>query len=131
MVEVKVQKRKSPPDLKRRLAEDLGALLPADAFAFALPDGEEPTRVKGLPGILIVHRGRALGLALGKPGHNLNDDQRTVFPRLRAAGMRIEVARSFGEALGALREMGLELSSRDNLAAQVAELFRAARRGDA
>ena len=134
MVEVKVLKRKATPDLKERLAEDLGALLPADAFAFALPD-EDPSfdrlRMRsgaGLPAIIIVHRGRALGLALGKPGHQLNDDERAVFPRLRAAGMRIEVARSFGEALDALREMGLELSSRQTLSRQVAQLFRAARR---
>jgi hypothetical protein len=135
-MEVRILKKKAPPDtpngLKRRLAADLERILPADAFAFALPDDEDATGPrKGLPGIVIVHRGRALGLELGRPGHHLNDDQRTIFPRLRAAGMRIEVARSFAEALAALSEMGLELTTRESLSRQVAEIFRGAQRGRA
>jgi hypothetical protein len=143
-MEVRILKKKAPPDtpngLKRRLAADLERILPADAFAFVLPDeaGEASCFDKlsmrmraGLPGIIIVHRGRALGLELGRPGHHLNDDQRTIFPRLRAAGMRIEVARSFAEALAALSEMGLELSTRESLSRQVAEIFRGAQRGRA
>jgi hypothetical protein len=43
--------------------------------------------------------------------------------------MRIEVARSFTEALSALSEMGLELSTRESLSRQVAEVFRSAQRG--
>jgi hypothetical protein len=130
-MEVRILKRKAPTDtphgLKHRLAADLDRIPPADAFA--LPDGEDATGpCKGLPGIVIVHRGRALGLELGKPGHHLNDDQRTIFPRLRAAGMRIEVARSFAEALAALSEMGLELSTRESLSRQVAEICRTAGR---
>ncbi|HXL70348.1 MAG TPA: hypothetical protein VN935_03810 [Rhizomicrobium sp.] len=133
-MEVRILKKKVPPDtpnrLKNRLAADLERILPADAFAFALPDGEDSIGPrKGLPGIVIVHRGRALGLELGKPGHHLNDDQRTIFPRLRAAGMRIEVVRSFAEALAVLSEMGLELSMRESLSRQVAEIFRGAQRG--
>jgi hypothetical protein len=140
-MEVKILRKKAPPDtpngLKQRLAADLERILPADAFAFVLPEDASPfdkLRLReraGLPGIIIVHRGRALGLELGKPGHHLSDDQRTVFPRLRAAGMRIEVARSFAEALSALSEMGLELSTRESLSRQVAEIFRQARRGHA
>jgi len=137
-MEVRILKKKAPPDtptgLKQRLAADLERILPADAFAFALPDERvegssfDKLRMRsgaGLPGIIIVHRGRALG----KPGHHLNDDQRTIFPRLRAAGMCIEVARSFAEALSALAEMGLELSTRESLSRQVAEIFRGAQRG--
>jgi len=141
-VEVKVLKKKPPPeDLKQRLAAELGALLPADAFAFALPDEGSPfvprrardeglsMRKSGLPDIVIIHRGRALGLELPRAGHTLSDAQRSIFPRLTAAGMRIEVARSFAEALRALSEMGLTLSSRESLTRQVAELFRDARKG--
>ncbi len=138
-MEVRILKKKAPPDtpngLKQRLAADLKRILPADAFAFALPDAAssfDKLRMRsgaGLPGIIIIHRGRALGLELGKPGHHLNDDQRTIFPRLRAAGMRIEVARSFAEALSALSEMGLELNTRESLSRQVAEIFRGAQRG--
>ncbi|HWF65226.1 MAG TPA: hypothetical protein VN685_11490 [Rhizomicrobium sp.] len=82
-------------------------------------------RSGGLPDIIIVHRGRALGLELARAGHALNDAQRTIFPRLTQAGMRIEVARSHSEALRCLREMGVELSGPESLTRQVAELFRA------
>src|ERR1700722_12494959 len=141
-MEVRILKKKAPPDtpdrLKHRMAADLERILPADAFAFVLPDERVEAscfdklsmrRCAGLPGIIVIHRGRALGLELGRPGHHLNDDQRTIFPRLRAAGMRIEVARSFAEALSALSDMGLELSTRESLSRQVAEIFRGAQRG--
>lgn len=82
----------------------------------------------GLPGILIIHRGRALGLEPARAGGHLSDQQRATFPRLRAAGMRIEVARSFGEALAQLREMGLPLETDESLTRQVADLFRASQR---
>jgi hypothetical protein len=114
-MEVRILKKKAPPDtpngLKQRLAADLERILPADAFAFALPDSED-----------------SIGPRKGLP---LNDDQRTIFPRLRAAGMRIEVARSFAEALSALSEMGLELSTRESLSRQVAEIFRGSQRNQA
>jgi hypothetical protein len=138
-MEVRILKKKAPPDtpgsFRWRLAADLERILPADAFAFVLPDESssfDKLRMRsgaGLPGIIVIHRGRALGLELGKPGHHLNDDQRTIFPRLRAAGMRIEVARSFAEALSALSDMGLELSTQESLSRQVAEIFRGAQRG--
>ena len=144
-VEVKVLKRKAPPELrhslKDRLLADLEARLPGDAFAFAMPDTSScfvPRRARdgglrmrsipgsqGLPGIIIIHHGRALGLELGPPG----DCQRTLFPRLRAAGMRIEVARSFAEAITLLGEMGLLLRAPESLSRQVAEIFREARHG--
>ena len=68
-MEVRILKKKAPLDtpdgLRRRLAADLERILPADAFAFALPDGEDAAGPrKGLPAIVIIHRGRALGLEL-------------------------------------------------------------------
>jgi len=43
--------------------------------------------------------------------------------------MRIEVARSFAEALRSLSEMGLQLVVKESLGRQVGELFRLARKG--
>jgi len=137
--EVKIQRKRNPPPgppgpdggprLKDRLMADLDRILPPDAFAFAMPDASQDGMKHGIPGILIVHRGRALGLELGRPGLRLSDRQRTVFPRLRQAGMRIEVARSFAEALRSLREMGLQLGEQESLGRQVGELFRLAQKG--
>ena len=151
-VEVKILKKRPAPQglkqrsgplnqlpLRDRLAAELERLLPADAFAIAMPDEGSPfvprrardeglrVRKGGLPDIIIVHRGRALGLELPR-GASLNDAQRAVFPRLTRAGMRIEVARSFAEALRLLREMGLDLGGPQSLHRQVAELFRAAQK---
>jgi hypothetical protein len=124
-VEVKVLKKRPAPalPLRDRLAAELERLLPADAFAFVMEDES----AKGLPGILIVHRGRALGLELPRKAQ-LNDARRILFPRLTQAGMRIEVARSFSEALRCLRDMGLELGGPESLTRQVAELFRTAQK---
>ena len=116
---------------------ELERLLPSDAFAFAVPVPRQardeacgvpgPT---GLPGILIIHRGRALGLEPGRPGGALNHRQRAMFPRLRAAGMRIEVARSFAEAVEQLREMGLTIETGESLTRQVADLFHHAQKAN-
>lgn len=83
--------------------------------------------MSGIPSIIIVHRGRALGLELA--GGKLSDRQNAMVLKLRAAGMRIEVARSWSEAMRVLREMGVSLSEKDTLTRQVAEIFRDARKG--
>jgi hypothetical protein len=120
-------------DFKTRLMADLDALLPGDAFAFAMPGSSSfdklRMRMSGIPDILIIHRGRALGLELA--GGRLSDDQNAMVLKLRAAGMRIEVARSWSEALRALREMGVALANKDTLTRQVAEIFRDAQKGRA
>jgi hypothetical protein len=124
-VEVKILKKRAAPepDFKTRLMADLDALLPGDAFAFEARPKARP----GIPDILIIHRGRALGLELA--GGRLSDDQNAMVLKLRAAGMRIEVARSWSEALRALREMGVALADKDTLTRQVAEIFRDAQKG--
>lgn len=141
-VEVKIlKKRAAPQGFKARLMADLDACLPADAFAFAVPDDFRPSTGSGrgvgddglrvrmweLPQILIVHQGRALGLELA--GAKLSDRQNAMVLKLRAAGMRIEVARSWSEAMRAVREMGVGLAEKDTLTRQVAEIFRDAQKG--
>ena len=132
-VEVKIlKKRAAPQGFKARLMADLDACLPADAFAFAVPEENSPfdklrVRMSGLPQILIVHQGRALGLELA--GAKLSDRQNAMVLKLRAAGMRIEVARSWSEAMRAVREMGVGLAEKDTLTRQVAEIFRDAQKG--
>ena len=143
-VEVKILKKRAAPQglkqrsgrpldkaFKQRLMADLAALLPGDAFAFAVPEESScfdrlSMRMSGLPAILIVHQGRALGLELA--GGKLSDRQNAMVLKLRAAGMRIEVARSWSEAMRALREMGVGLSEKDTLTRQVAEIFRDAQK---
>jgi len=140
-VELKILKKRAAPQglkqpsdmcLKTRLMADLDALLPGDAFAFAMLDESSSfdklrMRMSGIPSIIIVHRGRALGLELA--GGKLSDRQNAMVLKLRAAGMRIEVARSWSEAMRVLREMGVSLSEKDTLTRQVAEIFRDARKG--
>lgn len=102
------------------LVRDLRLLLPKGAFVFHCPNGGErnpleAARLKrqgvvaGIPDLLIVHAGRVCGLELKSRGGRLSDEQRNVIDILRNAGMRVEIARSHGEALDRIREMGIPL----------------------
>ncbi len=96
----KVRRRDVELPVERRLLADLQALLPREAIALEAPE---------VPGILICHRGRALGLHLLARGDRLNYAQTNAFVALRDAGMRIEVARDAVQALAMVREMGVPL----------------------
>ena len=80
----KARRREPELPVEKRLLADLQALLPKEAIALAAP---------GVPGIVICHRGRALGLHLMARGDRLSYAQTNQFVALRDAGMRIEVAR--------------------------------------
>lgn len=82
----------------------------------------------GVPDLILIHGGRAFGLELKSKDGKLEDSQRDTFPKLREAGMRIEVARSHSEAISLIREMGIPLRSVENKTAQVKEIFREANR---
>ncbi|HEY8255463.1 MAG TPA: hypothetical protein VIG39_12525 [Rhizomicrobium sp.] len=82
------------------LMAELRALLPAEACVFAAASA---------PVIVVCHRGRALGLHLMARDGRLSHAETNAFIVLRAAGMRIEVARDAGQAKAMLREMGVPL----------------------
>jgi len=90
-----------PQSREERLMAALRDLLPADAFAMRGADGA--------PDIIVCHQGRALGLELKARTESYSEAQALTFPRLRDAGMRIEVARDPDQALNRLREMGVKL----------------------
>ena len=94
--------RRRAPELpvEKKLLAELQALLPKEAMALEAP---------GVPGILICHRGRALGLHLLGRGDRLSHAQTNQFVALREAGMRIEVARDAVQAMAVVREMGVPL----------------------
>ena len=76
-------------------------VLPDAAFAFR---GSE-----GAPDIVICYRGKVLGLELKGRTESFSSAQAAAFPKLRDAGMRIEVVRDQGQALNRLRDMGVPL----------------------
>ena len=86
---------------EEQLLGRLRELLPAEACAFR--GGE------GVPDIVICHRGKVLGLEIKARTESFSEAQAVTFPKLRDAGMRIEVARDPGQALNRLREMGVPL----------------------
>ena len=88
--------------------------LPPDACCFAV--GHEA------PGIVICHRGKSLGLHI-KQGR-LTAVQTVCFHRLRCAGMRIETARSFNEAMKLIAEMGVVLKPAINSIYAARDFFR-------
>lgn len=141
-VRSKPKRRHEESDLQCRLMSDLEWLLPQDAFAFAVPNGGsrniiEAVNLKrqgvkaGVPDIIIVHRGKALGLELKAKNGSLQESQKVTFPKMRAAGMRIEVARSFGEAIDLIREMGVSLRAKESVPLAIKDIFRQAQRGTA
>jgi hypothetical protein len=82
------------------LMAELKQLLPHDACVFA---------GAAAPGLVVCHRGRALGLHLMARDGKLSHAETNAFITMRGAGMRIEVARDGTQAKAMLREMGVPL----------------------
>ena len=98
-----VEKTKKAPavlPLEAQTLAELKARLPPEAIAL---------EVTHLPGIVICHRGKALGLHMMTRGARLTVAETDAVIALREAGMRIETARGLGQALALVREMGVVL----------------------
>jgi len=104
--------------LEEQLIAELKDRLPGDACCFSVPDSGG----EGVPRIVICHQGRALGIQL-RQGRT-SAVQAAGFTRLRAAGMRIEVARDAREALALIAEMGVVLKERSNSPFAARDFFR-------
>ena len=100
--------------LAEQLIGELKERLPSDACCFAVQ--------RDAPCIVICHQGRALGLQIKE--QRLSAVQVDCFNRLRGAGMRIEIARSFGEAMGLIAEMGVMLRPQINPIYAARDFFR-------
>lgn len=98
--------RKAPAalPLEAQTLVALKARLPAEAIAIQAAE---------LPGIVICHRGKALGLHMMARGARLSLADTDAMLAARASGMRIEVARDLGQAITFVREMGVVLKDDD------------------
>jgi hypothetical protein len=107
-----------PAQEERPLADvvmgELKDRLPPDACCFAT--------ARDAPGIVICHQGRALGIQIKES--RLSAVQVDCFTRLRAAGMRIEMARTLNEALALIAEMGVVLKAPVNSVFAARDFFR-------
>jgi hypothetical protein len=116
-------KRRLPPDrgasLKSRVEQVLEELAGRETFFLCMPDArvqnDSAHRTATLPDFVILSKGRSFGLALKSPNGTLSPAERAAHLALRDAGMRIEIARSLGEALEHLREMGIALKPREDV----------------
>jgi hypothetical protein len=114
---VERSKPKEAPEelsLADQLLAELKDRLPSDACCFAT--------ARDAPGIVICHQGRALGLQVKT--ERLSAVQVASFNRLRASGMRIEIARNFREALELIAEMGVMLKPAINPVYAARDFFR-------
>ena len=114
---VERSKPKNQPEelsLADQLLAELKDRLPTDACCFAA--------VRDAPGIVICHQGRALGIQVKT--ERLSAVQVASFNRLRTAGMRIEIARNFREALELIAEMGVMLKPATNPIYAARDFFR-------
>jgi len=107
--------RKQPPSLPlgAQMLAELKARLPPEAIAL---------EVNHLPGIVICHRGKALGLHMMARGARLSCAETDAVIALREAGMRIETARGLSQALALVREMGVAL--KDDARHQLSDDYR-------
>ena len=113
---VRPKPRTEEATVEEQLMAELKDRLPGDACCFSVADSE------GAPRIVICHKGRALGIQL-RQGRT-SAVQAAGFTRLRAAGMRIEVARDAREALALIAEMGVVLKDKVNSPFAARDLFR-------
>lgn len=131
------KRKREEASLQVRLMDYLGWTLPANAFAFHCPNGGSRNPIEaanlkrqgvkaGVPDIVIIHDGKVLGLELKSATGTLSASQNETFPKLRAAGMRIEVARTFDEAISLIREIGVHLKTKENIPWAVRDIFREA-----
>ncbi len=111
-VRAKPRVEEASPEVQ--LMAELRDRLPADACCFGVSDGA--------PGIVICHRGRALGIQIRQD--RTSAVQAACFIRLRQAGMRIEVARDGREALALIAEMGVVLKDKVNSEYAARDFFR-------
>jgi hypothetical protein len=119
-------KRNHPEqDLQAQLVEALQSILLPGTVFFHVPNGGERSKVEaailngqgvlaGVPDLIFIRDGRAFGLELKSESGSLSPEQRATFPLLRAAGMRIEVARSLDEAFEHLRDAGIPLRLKEH-----------------
>jgi len=113
------QKRREQ-SLQETLVRVLALALTRETTFFAVPNGGARSRIEaailngqgvraGVPDLIFISKGRAFGLELKSEKGELSQAQRAQHVTLRDAGMRIEVARSLGEALEHLKDMGIPL----------------------
>ena len=109
----KVKRQPAAQPLEAQTLVALKARLPADAIAIEAAE---------LPGIVICHRGKALGLHMITRGARLSHAETNAVIALREAGMRIEVARGLDQAITFVREMGVVL--KDDAGRQMRDHYR-------
>ena len=89
-------------ELQQSVFEFLRLAMPADAIAFAVPNGDGkmttmPGALAGVPDICIVYRGRPIFIELKTQRGAVRPSQRFVHGRLTLAGALVHVCRSIDD----------------------------------
>lgn len=100
----------SERDLQADVFEFLNLCLPAEAVAFAVPNGDGretrmPGTLPGAPDICIVWKGRAIFIELKTRRGAVRLNQRFIHERLTLAGAAVKVCRSLDEVAGFLVQL--------------------------
>ena len=110
-------------DMQGALCRYLDRTLPKDCFYFSCPNGGWRSPIEaaifkgqgvkaGVPDLIFAYQGRMYALEMKSEKGTLTISQRGVHEQLRIAGVRVEVARSFEEAIERLREFGIPVAGR-------------------
>jgi len=121
---VRRKKRARPEDeLHIRVARLLDVWLEPGVFWLHVPNGGtrnviEAVQFKrrgvkpGVPDLIFIHAGKVTGIELKSDVGRLSDNQRHTQALMRAAGCRIETARSENEVYELLKAFGIPLRGR-------------------
>jgi hypothetical protein len=118
-----VRRRHPEDDLQRQVMAFLDVALPAEAVAFAVPNGgkrhaREAARMKGLgvkagvPDLCVVYRGRAAFLELKAKRGVMSPAQKAMQKRLIYAGADVCLCKSVAEVEASLLEAAIPLRAR-------------------
>jgi len=118
-----VRRRHPEDDLQRQVMAFLDVALPAEAVAFAIPNGgkrhvREAARMKGLgvkagiSDICVIHRGRAAFIELKSATGRMSPAQREMARKLIYCGAAVCMCRSVEEVEASLLEACVPLKAR-------------------
>ena len=107
--------------LQSQIVGALRWLLPASAMSFAVPNQRRgATRAEltalvrggmvcGIPDLMVVHQGNAIGIELKTAAGRLSPVQKVTHADLNRAGVPVIVARSLEQVVAGLEAHGVEL----------------------
>lgn len=110
-------------DVEKQISAYLKVALPSEVICFHIPNGAKlgaqqlwkmraAGMVAGIPDRCILHNSRAYFIEVKRPGGDVSESQRQMFPRIEKAGCSVAICRSAEDVERALVAWGIPLKAR-------------------